>query len=686
MAENGPAGDGQRQDNAPSGDSVPLSPQDGAPVSPQAGPAGTGPAPGRPGAGFTSGDVLDEALPGPSLAASANAAAGTGWAYDRISDDELIGVLGAWQRTESWAAARLSAVAELIRRRPADACRDRATHGGNPVPWGKFCADEVAVAMNISRWAAEKMAGLAHDLATRLPLTCKALREGGIDAYKAQVIAEATRCLDDAAAAVAEAAIIDALSGKTPGQIRALIARAVLKADPGAARKRREQAQQDARVELWREDAGTAAIVSFGLPPDEALAADQQITTRAMELKAAGVPGSMDRLRVRAYLDALLGQDTTTRYFTGARPAGGGMPPAQPVRPSDGTSPGEPGEPGYRGEPGQSGRPGDDTSPGEPGEPGYCGEPGQSGRPGDGTSPGQSGQSGQPGDGTSPGESGPPGESGQCGTSGESGGTGQPAAHSHPAARINLTVPMATLLGLAEHPGEASGFGPIDPALARVLAAQAAGHPATSWCVTVTDSAGHPLAHGCGHPGRRRQKTARSTGPARPGTQPPRDPARDTGLAGLGSSTGPPGQPTFSTNGPPGRYGAWRLRPPGPEGTALPDLTVDLEPIPASDCDHSHQTASHDPSRHLRHLVEIRDGECTWPPCRREARRCDYDHTVAWEDGGRTCACNGGPRCRHHHHQKQAAGWRLEQSQPGYHTWTTPAGRAYTKGSTTYPI
>ena len=71
--------------------------------------------------------------------------------------------------------------------------------------------------MNISRWAAEKMAGLAHDLATRLPLTSKALREGGIDAYKAQVIAEATRCLDDAAAATAEAAIIDALAGKTRG-------------------------------------------------------------------------------------------------------------------------------------------------------------------------------------------------------------------------------------------------------------------------------------------------------------------------------------------------------------------------------------------------------------------------------------------------------------------------------------
>ena len=371
--------------------------------------------------------------------------------------------------------------------------------------------------------------------------------------------------------------------------------------------------------------------------------------------------------------------------------------------------------------PARLGRPGDGTSPGEPGHPGEPNEPGQSGRPGDGTSLGEPGHPGEPNE---------PGQSGRPGASGEPDGSGHPAGRHGPAARINLTVPLATLLGLAEHPGEASGFGPIDPALARALAAQAAGHPATSWCVTVTDSAGHPAAHGCSRPGRRRQKTARSTGRARPDTQPSRNPPRDTGPAGLGSTSGPPGQPTFSTTGPPGQptfstngppgqptfstngppgqptfstngppgqptfstngppagYGIWRLRPPGPEGTALADLTVDLEPIAVSHCDHSHQTASHDPSRHLRHLVEIRDGECTWPPCRREARRCDYEHTIAFENGGLTCACNGGPRCRHHHHQKQAAGWRLEQSQPGYHASTTPPGRTYATGPTTYPI
>jgi hypothetical protein len=62
------------------------------------------------------------------------------------------------------------------------------------------------------------MLALAHDLAVRLPLTAAALAEGVIDAYKAQVIAEATRVLDDSAATAAEGLVVPDVAGKTPGQ------------------------------------------------------------------------------------------------------------------------------------------------------------------------------------------------------------------------------------------------------------------------------------------------------------------------------------------------------------------------------------------------------------------------------------------------------------------------------------
>ena len=48
------------------------------------------------------------------------------------------------------------------------------------------------------------------------------------------------------------------------------------------------------------------------------------------------------------------------------------------------------------------------------------------------------------------------------------------------AGRINLTIPLATLLGLAERPGGIPGIGPIDPALARDLADAAAANPKTT--------------------------------------------------------------------------------------------------------------------------------------------------------------------------------------------------------------
>jgi len=54
---------------------------------------------------------------------------------------------------------------------------------------------------------------------------------------------------------------------------------------------------------------------------------------------------------------------------------------------------------------------------------------------------------------------------------------------------VTLTVPLATLLDRACWTAEIPGIGPIDPWLARDLAAAAA-HPKTTWCVTVTDEHG----------------------------------------------------------------------------------------------------------------------------------------------------------------------------------------------------
>ena len=45
-----------------------------------------------------------------------------------------------------------------------------------------------------------------------------------------------------------------------------------------------------------------------------------------------------------------------------------------------------------------------------------------------------------------------------------------------------------------------TGIGPLDPDLARDLAAAAARTARSTWCVTVTDQDGHAIGHGCARP------------------------------------------------------------------------------------------------------------------------------------------------------------------------------------------
>ena len=169
-----------------------------------------------------------------------------------------------------------------------------------------FASYELSLALTLTGRSAGAYLDFAVELATKLPETMAALEAGQIDIIRARIIAEATHMLSDGHTAAVEERIFPRAGQQTSGQLRAALARAVLAADPGAARARREQAQRDARVLRWREDAGTAALSGRDLPSADVLAADQRISARARQLKSAGLTGTLDELRARAYLDYLL--------------------------------------------------------------------------------------------------------------------------------------------------------------------------------------------------------------------------------------------------------------------------------------------------------------------------------------------------------------------------------------------
>jgi Domain of unknown function (DUF222) len=527
-------------------------------------------------AGFGTGMVLD-VMPGcPQLAVAADAAAGSGPAdrFGGVADHELIGLVCAWDRLEAHAAARkLIAIAEVFRRNPEDGFEPGP--GQMPQVVHEFTRDQLALALGESRHQADTLLTVAWHLATRLTATLDALRDGTITRPKAEAIVWATQHLDDDEARKAEAKVLGRAGRLTPGGLRAAIARAVMEVAPEKARKRREEAAKDARVQRWAEDSGNAALMGRELPPDEVVAADQRITWWAGMLKQAGLDGDMDVLRARAYLDLLLGKDS---------------------------------------------------------------------RPRDPQATGAAGQDDAPGTGPAP-DAGP--------ADGAAGGF---------AGQVTLTVPLGTAIGLADRPGELAGLGPVDPWLARDLATAAARNPRSTWCVTVTDEHGHAVGHGCARP----EPSSHST---RAGPSPP------------------PGQAGFSftpasRDGPPGGYGTWRLRIPG----GGPGLIVAIETLATLDCAHRHQARGHDPGARLRHLSQVRHATCTSPVCRRPARACDFEHNVPYETGGRTCLCNGGPKCRYDHRLKQQPGWNVDQLPDGTFRWTAPSGRSYDTEPTRYPI
>ena len=543
-------------------------------------------------AGFAQNGQADTMAPGPLLGTVLHTVIGEdGVGLPGVSDDQLIGVLSGGRRMEAWAAwVQLAAMRELARRRPAVEPGDTGRAG-----FSDFAADELMGEFHLTCEAATAQIGYACTVADRLPRTFAALAAGQIHPVAVKIIEDETRYLSPKHAAKADQVLAELAQSKSFGRLRYAAHRLVLKLDPDYAKLRKDEDRKYAHVRRFREHSGNAGMVAHEMPPDEVLASWQHVEQRALDLRAAGMPGTLQELRVRAYLDLL--------QETDSRPA-----------------------PGHPGGPDGSDGPGGSDAPGGSGSPGGSGGPG---------GPGGAGGS----DGPEPPASDP---GGVCGSARHD---PEPSV----AALVTITVPLETLEGMSEIPGEVGSFGLIDAPDARALVAAAAKHPRTRWCITALNPDGTAAAHGCAS-----------------GRHPP------PGRANLTVTS----SPTLGPDPPPGTRPQDYVR----------SLGIRLVPIARGPCDHAQAETGYRPSRKLQHLVRARSARCTAPGCGRPAARCDLDHTTAWDQGGRTCECNLAPLCRHHHRCKQAQGWHLDQPEPGILKWRTPSGRTYTTTPAEYPV
>jgi Domain of unknown function (DUF222) len=214
---------------------------------------------------------------------------------------------------ESWAAwVQLAAMRELARRRPAVEPGDSGRAG-----FSDFAADELTGPFHLTWEAATGQIMYACTVADRLPLTFAALAAGQIHPVAVKIIEDETRFLSLKNVAKADRVLADLAQSKSFGRLRYAAHQLVLKLDPDYAKLRKDETRKYAYVRRFREDSGNAGMVAHEMPPDEVLASWQHVEQRALDLRAAGMPGTLQELRVRAFLNLL--QETDSRTLPKAR-------------------------------------------------------------------------------------------------------------------------------------------------------------------------------------------------------------------------------------------------------------------------------------------------------------------------------------------------------------------------------
>jgi hypothetical protein len=382
-----------------------------------------------------------EGLGGAQLAAAVAGTDPRGLPADVALDYAL-----AAARVAGWAAAAEAAgLARMHATYPADGLHDQGVdHGLDP---DRLAVAEIRAAYGVSQLAAGHKLGFADALGA-LPRLAHALRTGllGLDPVRVLVRETEPLAADPVARRDAVDTVLDAHqadldsggSGLTVRQVTLRIRRAVLAADPDRAERQAERARRERRV--WHQPDPAHAEGAFTLagPVERTTECEGAVDALARAWRAAGVPGTLDQLRFDAAHHLL-----TTR--PGTHHAHDRQTESPPTRGED-----------------------DDDDTSDARAPGFGP-----------TSPDQWPDTG--------------GDTRADSTADDTDETVDPRTEAR-TGRVpsggwvgQVTVPLSTLLGLDDAPGEIAGVGPVPAPVARSLMAQA-----TVWRRLLSDPAdGH---------------------------------------------------------------------------------------------------------------------------------------------------------------------------------------------------
>lgn len=195
-------------------------------------------------------------------------------------------------------AVRLRATEELRSRRGSD--RDTA--------------DEVALAIAVTKHVAERQVGLARELSSRFPEVFAAMSRGELDAYKASRIVETALPLPDGVARELDTWIAGRVAGRDATAIRQSARYRVDRLDPDGAARRAARRALDRRVELRPNEDGMADLIAY-LPAEVACAAYARLDALARSVKGRSDSRSMDEIRADVFAELMLGKNLDRRVI-----------------------------------------------------------------------------------------------------------------------------------------------------------------------------------------------------------------------------------------------------------------------------------------------------------------------------------------------------------------------------------
>lgn len=184
----------------------------------------------------------------------------------------------------------------------------------------EFAGDELAPVLGMAPSMSERRVRCAATLAARLPRTLRAVADGELDPFRAQVVAEELALADRDVSAAVEERIHPRASADTPGRLRARVRRALASVDPLAVRAAAARARLGRCVRVRAGDVPGMSEWFAVLPTEDSAQCWAAVDELAHRMKADDPSRSLDVCRADALVDLIMARAQVSATVTFAVP------------------------------------------------------------------------------------------------------------------------------------------------------------------------------------------------------------------------------------------------------------------------------------------------------------------------------------------------------------------------------